>query len=652
MSVNPNWNGKGVRNMSLRRQILGVLIALSIMFVALTYLVQVCVVMPAFVELEQQGAVRDVDRFLDAVKGDLKNLSNTANDWAAWDDSYQYIQDHNQTFTDVNLVDEAFQNTHINLICLFDTERRLVWGQVRDMVTLEQIDVPDLFTTLIASDCPFTSHLDEDDAKQGIVLTSQGPILLASRPSLNTKREGPIHGSVIMGRFLNDDEVAGFAEQTHLDVEVWPVTQADIPVEAYTVLTNWKSTSSIYMETLDSTSLHAYTVLRDVFDQPAILLCVRVPRDVSRQGNVSANMATICGIAGGIFTLLVMWIIIRERIIVPLQAMADHAVRVGKHDDLKARLHLNRRDEIGTLATEFDSMVAGLAESRKKVLDSAHRAGMAEIASEVLHNVGNAVNSANCSVEMLEEQIARSKVHGLERAATLLREQAPRAAEFFNSDPRGPKLIAYLTDLSAALQKERTDNQQEVTRLRETVRHIREAIATQQTFAGRSDFRQEVDLHELIDEILRMNQELIRTHEVRVEVNLPPLPELQLNKSKMTQVLVNLVRNAVQAMQGQPSDHRCLTISARCVDDDGIEIDVSDSGSGFGDEVREKLFTHGFTTKVEGNGFGLHYCANAIREADGHMTAQSAGPGLGATFRIRLPHVTSSSTLTSTLTKP
>jgi signal transduction histidine kinase len=319
--------------------------------------------------------------------------------------------------------------------------------------------------------------------------------------------------------------------------------------------------------------------------------------------------------------------------------MAAHAVRIGKHDDLKARLKFDRRDEIGTLAGEVDGMVESLAESRKKVLDSAHRAGKAEIASEVLHNVGNAVNSANCSVEVLEERLDGSKVSGLDRATSLLREQAPRAAEFFGQDPRGPKLIDYLLGLNETLQQERADNQAEVVRLREIVRHIRDAIAAQQTFAGRSDFRQEVELPALVDEILQLNQELLRTSEVQAVVELPSLPELQLNKSKMTQVLVNLVRNAIQSMQGQPSDSRRLTIAARCVEEDGIEIEVRDTGVGFGDDVRPKLFTHGFTTKPEGNGFGLHYCANAIREAGGLITAQSAGPGQGATFRIRLPHV-------------
>jgi signal transduction histidine kinase len=344
-------------------------------------------------------------------------------------------------------------------------------------------------------------------------------------------------------------------------------------------------------------------------------------------------------LAGGGLTLAVMWIVLQRRIIDPLHHMAAHAVQVGQSGDLSVRLNVARTDEIGTLANEFDRMVGNLAESRKKVLDSAHRSGMEEVASEVLHNVGNAVNSASCSVELLRERLDGSKVAGFNRAAALLREQVPRAAEFFGADPRGPKLLNYLVGLNEVLQQEHHDHQSDVARLDETICHIRDVIAAQQTYTGQSEFRQEVDLSALVDEVLILNREQLVAYQIDVAVNLPPLPELQLNKSKVTQVLVNLVRNAIQAMHNQASGVRRLTISARTVDENGIEIEVRDTGCGFDDEVREKLFTHGFTTKSEGNGFGLHYCANAIQGAGGQITAESPGRGQGSTFRIRLVQV-------------
>lgn len=627
--------------MSLRSQIAILLTGLSMAFAAATYAVQVLVVMPAFAKLEHQGAERDIDRCVDGLGRDLELLSRLALDWSAWDETYQFVEDRNEEFRESTLNEEAFEHAHVNFLCLLNSEQKIVWGEVRDIETLEPIDAPFLLNVVQFANPEINVFNSVDDAHAGLLPTKNGPLLFASRPIVTSKNEGPIRGTMIMGRFLNSGEISGLADRTHIDLQIWPLSGNEVPQDAAATLASVPTAGEKFVQPRDAGMLHAYTVVNDLFDRPCLLIRANVPREMTAQGSVAAYVATGCGIAGGFLTLLVMGVVLQRRIVGPLQQLADHAVRVGRQDDMKARLNFKRTDEIGTLADEFDSMVQNLSDSRKKVLDSAHRAGMAEIASEVLHNVGNTVNSANCSIEMLEDRFAKSRLSGLAKATALLQEQAPHAAEFFTQDPRGPKLISYLVSLSETLHQERVDNQAEVTRLRETIRHIRDAISAQQVFAGRSDFRQDVELSGLIETVLGMNQELVRASETKVTVELPPLPELQLNKSKMIQVLVNLVRNAIQSMQEVPSDQRHLKIAASCVDVDGIEIEVADTGAGFSDQLRTKLFTHGFTTKPEGNGFGLHYCANAIREVGGDVTAQSAGPGRGASFRIRLPSVRS-----------
>lgn len=446
-----------------------------------------------------------------------------------------------------------------------------------------------------------------------------------------------------MARFLNQAEIVQLSERTHVQLEVWTAGQCEMPVEARRIFARHSlssqpriETADAHIETADAKTIYGYGVMNDLYGNPALLLRVTVPREITAQGWVSTKVAAWCSVVGGGVTLSLMWIVLQWRIIGPLRRMAAHAVKVGQSSDLKARLDLKRADEIGTLANEFDRMVESLAESREKVLESAHRSGMAEVAAEVLHNVGNAVNSAGCSVNQLRERLSESKISGFDRAAALLREQAPRAAEFFGTDPRGPKLVDYLLGLNDALRQEHNDFQAEVTRLANTVGHIRDVIDAQQHFAGQSEFRQEVKLSALVNDALMLNRDLLELHRIEVKVDLPPLPELLLNKSKMAQVLVNLVRNAVQAMRNRDSGERRLTISARTIEENGIEIEVHDTGCGFDEGVRMKLFTQGFTTTSSGNGLGLHFCANAIQGAGGTVTAESPGPGQGATFRVRL----------------
>jgi signal transduction histidine kinase len=262
---------------------------------------------------------------------------------------------------------------------------------------------------------------------------------------------------------------------------------------------------------------------------------------------------------------------------------------------------------------------------------------MAEIASEVLHNVGNAVNTANCCAELVEDRLNESRVSGLEMATLLLSEQAPRAAEFFSQDPRGPKLVNYLIALNGTLQKERSDNLAEVRRLQETIRHIRDTIASQQEYARHSDFRQRVDLRELIDETLLVNAPLQHQAGVQVQIEAEAFPEVLINRSRVSQVLVNIQKNAILSMQSLKGHHHVMTIELAIDIEGALLIRISDTGQGFTPEVKARLFAQGFTTRSSGSGVGLHYCANVIREMGGEITAESDGPGLGARFQIRIP---------------
>ncbi len=158
--------------MSLHRQIAILLIALTIALIAGTYAVQTLVVMPTFAELERQWASRDVERCIDAIQRDIESISNVANDWGSWDDSYEYVQNRNESFAKGNLIDESFSNTRLNLICLLDVNRNIIWGEVRDMKSLTQIPVPDLMSALQEPANPITNHRKVDDVVQGVLLTS------------------------------------------------------------------------------------------------------------------------------------------------------------------------------------------------------------------------------------------------------------------------------------------------------------------------------------------------------------------------------------------------------------------------------------------------------------------------------------------------
>jgi signal transduction histidine kinase len=437
---------------------------------------------------------------------------------------------------------------------------------------------------------------------------------------------------MIMGRFLNDDRIAEMGERTHCQMNVTSLeTAANSGLQDSLV-----SAQSSIVE-IDEDTLQSSRVLDDIHGSPVALLTMVSARPIAHQGKFTKNAAMFCSLIGVLLMLLGTGIALRLRVVEPLQTMASHAARVGIEDDLAARLNSDRTDEIGILARSFDLMVAHLAEARRETEESAHRAGMAEIASEVLHNVGNAVNTANCCAEVIADRLNNSRVSGLEKASSLLSEQASNAVHFFSEDPRGPKLISYLITLTGALQKEQTENLSELQRLQETIRHIREAIASQQSHARKSDFRQRVDLRALLNETLLVNEALQKQCGITVTINMPELPLLELNRSRVAQVLVNLEKNALLSMQSVPGRNHELTLNVAVLETDMLQIEVRDTGTGFTPEIHERLFGQGFTTRKEGSGLGLHYCVNVIREMGGDITAHSEGLGTGATFRITIP---------------
>ncbi len=618
--------------MSIRLQMVLLLIALSTVFLGTTWMMHAVVMAPAFTKLEQDAAIQNLDRCQEAVDGVAESVSTLAFDYGAWDDTCQFLEDRNQAYRDSNLSSSFHETTGNDLVAILTSSQEVVAFSCVDPNSQGMVAIPELVQDLRKPDSLFTDFSGTEDANEGLVRTTHGLMIVASRPVVSSRREGPIRGAMIMGRFLNDDRIAEMCERTHCEMRITALDKAASSGSQDSTVTVQSSIVEIDEDTLKSTR-----TLDDIHGSPVALLTLMSARPIAQQGKFTKNAAMVCSLIGVLLMLLGTGIALRLRVVEPLQTMASHAARVGIEDDLAARLNSDRTDEIGILARSFDHMVAHLAEARRETEESAHRAGMAEIASEVLHNVGNAVNTANCCAEVIGDRLNNSRLSGLEKATSLLSDQASNAVHFFSEDPRGPKLINYLVTVTGTLQKEQAENLSELQRLQETIRHIRDAIASQQSHARKSDFRQRVDLRALLNETLLVNEALQKQCGVSVTINMPELPLLELNRSRVAQVLVNLEKNALLSMQSVPERNHVLTVNVAVLETDLLQIEVRDTGTGFTPEIHERLFGQGFTTRKEGSGLGLHYCVNVIREMGGDITAYSDGPGTGARFQITIP---------------
>jgi signal transduction histidine kinase len=267
---------------------------------------------------------------------------------------------------------------------------------------------------------------------------------------------------------------------------------------------------------------------------------------------------------------------------------------------------------------------------------ASRQAGMAEVATSVLHNVGNVLNSVNVSASLVTDTLRRSKAAGLGRVVGLLQEHEHDIAHFIGEDERGRQLPAYLAGLSKHLLADQGESLQELESLRRNIEHIKEIVAMQQSYARLAGVSETVVPAELVEECLRISTGDFGQHGIAIVRDFGEVPAISVDKHKVLQILVNLLRNARHACEkGAASGHRVM-VSIACARD-GICISVRDNGVGIAADNMTRIFSYGFTTKQEGHGFGLHSSALAAREMGGSLQASSEGPGLGATFTLQLP---------------
>jgi len=346
----------------------------------------------------------------------------------------------------------------------------------------------------------------------------------------------------------------------------------------------------------------------------------------------------------------------------PILHLAQVARAVAQEKDYSVRAIKQSHDELGQLVDGFNEMLAQIqqrdvalqaarndlekrVEERTKELEDIHkqlvaasrRGGMAEIATNVLHNVGNVLNSVNVSTGLLVESVKKSKIARLAQVVGLLQEHAPDLGEFITQDPKGKQVPGYLAQLSEHLVAEQTAMVNELDSLRRNVEHIKEIVAMQQSYATFGGVTEIINVVDLVEDSLRLNEGAMNRHRVEIVREFEPVPPMNVEKHKILQILVNLMRNAKHACQDADRTDRRLTV--RVANGAGrIKISVMDNGVGIPPENLTRIFNHGFTTRKDGHGFGLHSGALAAKEMGGSLTVQSAGVGQGATFTLELPN--------------
>ncbi len=279
------------------------------------------------------------------------------------------------------------------------------------------------------------------------------------------------------------------------------------------------------------------------------------------------------------------------------------------------------------------------AELHAKLIETSRQLGMADIAINVLHNVGNVLNSINVSAGLIANLLQKAHVGEISKISDMLKTHADNLGAFLTEDSKGKFVPQFLEELGKDLSSRVSQTLVETNTLLSKVDHVRRIIDAQQDIARPGGLQEPVRLEELTDQALMINREDINHHNIEVVQEYEVLPQVILDKHQILQILVNLIRNAKHAMIDKEGNSHCLTlrILRRVHQVSQLEVQVSDTGIGISSENLTKIFAQGFTTKAKGHGIGLHSSALAAKNCGGALHVSSNGEGCGATFTLILP---------------
>jgi len=343
-------------------------------------------------------------------------------------------------------------------------------------------------------------------------------------------------------------------------------------------------------------------------------------------------LVALLAVGGG----LVASFLYARRLTVPIQRLDRFAQKLAE-GDLTQRIDIQTGDEVQSLADSFNHMVEELNQSNRELVKTARQAGMAEMAVDVLHNVGNVLNSVGITTQELKRKVQKSRMASLQPLVDLMKSEETNLVQFLTEDPRGKKLPDYLSALGLHLREDHQAIAGGLGDLERHIQHLQDIIRLQQSYSRTVGLTERVNILEVIDHAEALNVDAIKKNGIRVVKHLEPLPKVVLDRQKLLQILTNLISNARQAFHDTDVDPKQIEISLYGHRSNAVQITVSDNGIGIAEENLTRIFQHGFTTRRDGHGFGLHSSAIAAVEMNGTLWAESMGPGKGATFILELP---------------
>lgn len=596
--------------MSLRVKAVLILIGLTAAYAMITLSVQRLGVSPMFEKLEQEYARKDLLRCAYALEDEISRLASSAADWAYWDDTYAFVSAPDSRYLESNLTQSAFAELRVHMIYYYDLKAEFVAGEARDWRNGQPLEPGQDFHLQIKR---LLTRNGGRQALAGICSTGPTPLLLAISPIMDSHRQGPSRGWLAMGLYLDQNTLNSLRRRVqtgfHLDrLDTPPMVQDPLRASAL------QAEPAPLVENISSTLKRVSTLKPDLFGLTSFVLWAEIPRTITDVSEAALHMSITGGLLTGLVVLLCLWVFLDQAVLRPIGDIRRHMTSMIQDGDLSRRLPTRRKDEVGQLSREYNAMLDRLGDSRHEILRQTFRLGMAEMASEVLHNVRNTFSPLKAGLFLLRERLAKEGALAVQSAEPLRPEHERLTAGLRSAESKAAELYGQAQALETDLDSLQRFN-----------------------LGARST--EPLVLHVILaDSFLFVPDTLRHILELKADESLAGMPPVLANRVTLLEVFSNVLNNSAQAY-GQIGQQLGL-IEARAEQETHgnramVHLILCDRGPGLPPPELARIFQRGYTSNKEKRlGLGLHWCSNAISEMGGRIWAES--PGLGQGFAIHI----------------
>ena len=345
--------------MRLSRRIILILLSVIIVYFGLIYWIQKQYILPTYLKLEKIAAIKDIDRCSDTIYSEINYLSMLNHDWAAWDDTYNFLKTHDKQYIDTNLQINTFINNKLNLIFIYDTSRKLIWGNYFDYKKKlpGNVEYFDNILNVNSIENILFKRASLNTNRSGIILTELGPLLLAVNPILTSKGTGPCLGTFIMGRLLTKEYISTIGKRILVDFTIVSVSTINNNSHLKNIVNKISPKKPYYFSISNNNHLQIYSMLNDFYGKPALLIQIKIPRKTYVNGQTTLTYSLYAIVIIGIILLIIMITIIQRTIIRPISKLTKHTAEIKKTHNFTCEIYKERKDEIGILSREFDNML-------------------------------------------------------------------------------------------------------------------------------------------------------------------------------------------------------------------------------------------------------------------------------------------------------